>query len=123
MEFLATNLDSSVSLEQSAEYWRERAECLEEWVCELLTKNQSLRMEMQKDRSQHPQREETPLAFSLLGLYQSPFPSTRQALRAKSTELTLDTQVAPCPRSECAEIRESIVQGVVLKKFVPGASS
>ncbi len=40
-------VDSSISLEHSADYWRERAECLEELVCELLRKNQVLRMDLQ----------------------------------------------------------------------------
>jgi hypothetical protein len=31
--------------EQLADYWRERAELLQEWVCEFLKKNQALRME------------------------------------------------------------------------------
>lgn len=123
MEYHAANLDSSVNHADSVEYWRERAECLEEWVCELLMKNQSLRMDLQRERSQHHQPEEMPLAFSLLGLYQSPFPSARPVIRAKATELVPDANLASCPRKECAEIRESIVQSSVLNHFVPGASN
>ena len=48
MEFDPLRVDSSISLEHSADYWRERAECLEELVCELLRKNQVLRMDLQK---------------------------------------------------------------------------
>jgi len=47
MEFDPLRVDSSSSLEHSADYWRERAECLEELVCELLRKNQVLRMDLQ----------------------------------------------------------------------------
>ena len=47
MEFDPLRVDSSTSLEHSADYWRERAECLEELVCELLRKNQVLRMDLQ----------------------------------------------------------------------------
>ena len=47
MEFDPLRVDSSISLEHSADYWRERAECLEELVCELLRKNQVLRMDLQ----------------------------------------------------------------------------
>ena len=42
---MATNssqLDSSTNHEQTGEYWRGRAECLEDWICELLRKNQVL---------------------------------------------------------------------------------
>ena len=46
MELGAVNLNSPISPEQSAEYWREKVECLEEWICELLTKNQMLRMDL-----------------------------------------------------------------------------
>ena len=44
MEFDAAKLDSPISPEHLADYWREKAECLEEWVCELLRKNHALRM-------------------------------------------------------------------------------
>ena len=46
MEFGAVNLNSQISPEQTAEYWREKAECLEEWVCELLASHQMLRMDL-----------------------------------------------------------------------------
>jgi hypothetical protein len=52
MEFDAAKLDPPVSQEQSADYWRERAECLEEWVCELLRKNQTLRMDLENEKAQ-----------------------------------------------------------------------
>src|SRR5580704_14142519 len=52
MDFDVEELDSSISQEQSAEYWRERAKCLEEWVCELLTKNQALPMRLQAKHAQ-----------------------------------------------------------------------
>jgi hypothetical protein len=49
MEFDAAKPDAPISQEQSADYWREKAECLEEWVCELLRKNQALRMDLVVD--------------------------------------------------------------------------
>ena len=52
MNFHVEELDSSIGREQSAEYWRERARCLEEWVCELLTKNQALRIRLQAKHAQ-----------------------------------------------------------------------
>jgi hypothetical protein len=51
MEFGATNLNSSISPEQLAEYWRRKVECLEEWVCELVRKNQMLRMDLLREQS------------------------------------------------------------------------
>jgi hypothetical protein len=80
-------------------------------------------MDLQKERSRHQQHEELPLAFSLLGLYESPFPSARSVIRTKATVLPPDTNIASCPRKECAEIRESIVQSSVLNHFIPGASN
>jgi hypothetical protein len=44
MEFDAVKPDAPTTTDQLIDYWRERAECLEEWVCELLRKNQALRM-------------------------------------------------------------------------------
>jgi hypothetical protein len=51
MEFGAINLNPRISPEQSAEYWREKVECLEEWVCELVRKNQMLRMDFLREQS------------------------------------------------------------------------
>ena len=115
MEFDTVKRDSTISQEQSADYWREKAECLEEWVCELLRKNQALRMDLQKQQSQRRHFEETPLAFSLISLYRSPFPSARPAFRAESPKLVVDAGTAPCPRKECGEIRESVVENVMNK--------
>ena len=50
MKFDAVELDAPITKEHSADYWRERAECLEEWVCELLRKNQTLRMSRENDQ-------------------------------------------------------------------------
>ena len=46
-------LDAPIKKERSADYWRERAECLEEWVCELLRKSQTLRMSPENDQPEH----------------------------------------------------------------------
>jgi hypothetical protein len=47
MEFDAVKPDAPMNHEHLVEYWRERAELLEEWVCELLQKNQALRMNLE----------------------------------------------------------------------------
>ena len=49
MEFDPAKFDAPIDQENWADYWRERAECLEEWVCELLKKNQTLRMQRGSD--------------------------------------------------------------------------
>lgn len=85
MKFDAVELDAPITKEASADYWRERAECLEEWVCELLRKNQTLRMSRENDQRQHHE----------------------------SLIVNLATELS-CPRKECAEIRESVIlHGVV----------
>jgi hypothetical protein len=60
MEFDAVKPDAPMDHEQLADYWRERAELLEEWVCELLRKNQVLRMGLEEHL---PHREETVSGF------------------------------------------------------------
>ena len=60
MEFDTVQRDSAISQKRLADYWRERAECLEEWVCELLRKNQVLRMGLEEHL---PHREETVSGF------------------------------------------------------------
>jgi hypothetical protein len=119
MESNAVEPDVPISHEQSADYWRERAECLEEWVCELLRKNQTLRME----HLQRQHREEAPLAFSLLGLYQSRFPSGPLAFRVESPKRAFDTGTGSCPRKECTEIRSSVLRGAVMNESVPEVSN
>jgi hypothetical protein len=119
MELDAANLDAPVSPEQAADYWRERAECLEEWVCELLGKNQTLRMDLEKERSLRRQREETNLAFSLLGRYQSPFSSARLAFGMVLPRFGVDAGPTSCQRKECTEIRESLIQYAAMNEFVP----
>src|SRR5215469_13218950 len=114
MEFDAAKLDPPVSQEQSAVYWRERAECLEEWVCELLRKNQTLRMDLENEKAQRLQRGGTTSAFSLPSLYQSSFHAPR---------FNFEGGPASCPRKECAEIRESVIENAVMKEFVAEASS
>jgi len=123
MNFDAAKVDSSISQEQSADYWRERAECLEEWVCELLGKNQALRMDLQMGHSQHHHREEIPLESRRLGLYRSTFPSVRPAFRRKSPELGTEGDRSSCPRKECAEIRESVVQSTLMNEHIAGGTN
>ena len=112
----------SISQELSADYWREKSECLEEWVCELLTKNQALRMELQQEESQFRHRLENPLVFSLQSVFRSHICSTRPAFRTDSPTLTDDMGVASCPRKECAEVRKSVVRNAALNGSVPGAN-
>lgn len=54
----SVKLDAPISKEQSADYWREKAECLEEWVRALLRKNQELRMHLEKEQS-HTREEDS----------------------------------------------------------------
>lgn len=123
MEFDAAKFDPPVSQEQSAHYWRERAECLEEWVCELLRKNQSLRMDLENEKAQRQHREGATSAFSLPRLYQSSFHAGWPAFRTESPESNLEAGPASCPRKKCAEIRESVIENAVMKEFVAEASS
>ena len=110
----AETIDWSIGKERSADYWRERAECLEEWVCELLKKNQTLRMDSQTAHSQHQLREETLLTSSRLGLYQLSFSSVRPAFGTKSPEPETEADTSLCPQKECAEIREAVLQNCVM---------
>lgn len=103
-----------VASSQSADFWRERSECLEEWVCELLIKNQALRMDLQKEHSQERYLVETSLALSLISLPLSPFASVQRAFRTESTESAVDVGAASCPHTECAEIRKSVIECVVM---------
>jgi hypothetical protein len=109
MEFDAARLDAPISPEQLADHWREKAECLEEWVCELLRKNQVLRMDLLREQSLHLGRAEATLVFPPLGLIQSPVPSTRSAFMAASPNLAFDAGAEPCPRKECVEIRKFLI--------------
>ena len=123
MEFDAAKLDPPVSQEQSADYWRERAECLEEWVCELLRKNQTLRMDLESEQAQRQKREGTTSAFSPPSLHQSSFHAGWPAFRTESPEFNLDAGPGSCLRKECAEIRESVIENAVMEDFVAEASS
>jgi hypothetical protein len=108
MEFDAAKLDAPIGQEKLADHWRERAECLEEWVCELLSKNQTLRMALGKERPQRQHREDTAAPRSFLGLFPSIFPSGRPVPRTEAPEIALDSGSEPCPRQECVDIRESV---------------
>ena len=121
MEFDAAQLDAPIGQEKLADHWRERAECLEEWVCELLRKNQTLRTDLQREQSLHGQRKETKIAFSFLSFNHSPFPSERPSFGA-AAKIRVDVADASCPRKECAEVRESI-QYAVMKHFDPDVST
>jgi hypothetical protein len=118
MEFDAVRLDASNSPEQLADYWREKAECLEEWVCELLRKNQVLRMDLLREQSLRRRRAKTTLVFPLLGLIESAVPSTRAAFMTESPNLAFDAGAESCPRKDCAETRKFVIQDAARKDFV-----
>src|SRR5215472_5139769 len=98
MEVDTAQNDIAISQERTADYWRERSECLEEWVCELLAKNQALRMEMEHERSLPRYRLETSLSFSSLSVYRSSFSSARPALQTEPSTLVVNAGEASCPR-------------------------
>jgi hypothetical protein len=108
MEFDAAKLDAPIGQEKLADHWRARAECLEEWVCELLRKNQALRMALEMEQHQRLHREGTAASLSILGLYHSTFPSGRPASRTEAPEIAFDSGSESCPRQECVDIRASI---------------
>lgn len=104
MEFDAVTPVTPIGKERSADYWREKAECLEGWVCELLRKNQALRMDLE-EQSQTRHREGKTLASSLLGLYQPPLFSERSLFKTKSASIAAGADSESCSRKEWAEIR------------------
>lgn len=122
MQFNAATLEASVSQGKWTDYLRERTECLEEWVCELLRKNQALRMALQKEQSQHLHREDTAPTQSFPGLYQASFPSGQPASRTELPNLPFDMDTGSCTRKGCAEIREAIIQNVAVKDHTCEAS-
>jgi hypothetical protein len=119
MKFDVAKLDALISQEESAEYWREKAECLEEWVCELLRKNQALRMGLENEQSQRTGHEETSTP-SLPSLNQSPFHASRPAFKTELLKSILEEVGSEsCPRKECAEIRELVLHYAFMKEFAP----
>ncbi|MBV8672534.1 MAG: hypothetical protein JOZ33_03785 [Acidobacteriaceae bacterium] len=108
MEFDPAKLDTPIGQENLADHWRERAECLEEWVCELLRKNQTLRMALEKEQPQRLHREDSAASRSFLSLFHSIFPSDRPASRTEAPEIAFGSGSEPCPRQECVDIRESV---------------
>ena len=123
MEFEVDKVDAPIGQQKVADHWRERAECLEEWVCELLRKNQTIRMDLENEKAQRQQREGTTSAFSLPSRNQSPFHAGWPAFRTESPEFNLEAGPASWPRKECAEIRKSVIENAVMKEFVAEASS
>lgn len=119
MEFDAVELDALITTKHLADYWRERAECLEEWVCELLRKNQALRMRRENDQSQQHGR--TMLSFSPLSLDQLHLSSRLPSFCTSSFGIDVGTE-SSCPRKECAEIRESVTHNAVMNRLPPQAS-
>jgi len=108
MEFEVDKVDASIGQEKVADHWRERAECLEEWVCELLRKNQTLRMALEWEQPQRLHREDAAASPSFPGLFHSIFPSRQPASTPEDREIDFDSGSEPCPRQECVDIRESV---------------
>ena len=119
MDFDAVELDALIATELLANYWRERAECLEEWVCELLRKNQVLRMALEMEHSQELLRDEATRTSPLLSLYESPITSNWPVFRTQFENLAVDDGREGCPTKQCNEIRKSVVQFAILNEFFP----
>ena len=79
MQIAAATIEALMAQERSADHWRDRAECLEEWVCELLRKNQALRMALQHQQSQNQHRDGTTPAQLFLGSNLQSFPPAQPA--------------------------------------------
>ena len=112
MEVDAVKLDVPIGKEHAANYWRERAECLEEWVCELLRKNQALRMNLEM----YGRGEGMTATFSLRRVYQPSLASGQPEFRTESPNVSVDPDPDSCAREEFAEIRESVIQNAVMKR-------
>jgi hypothetical protein len=119
MEFDAVKPDAPIGEEQVTGYWREKAECLEEWVCELLRKNQALRMDLEREQFPHGHRKEKTTGLSFLSLDRPPYSSTRLAVRTGSPELIFAREEEPCPRMECVEIRKWVIHNAFITKSLP----
>ena len=113
MKFDAVKLDAPIIREQAADYWREKAECLEEWVCELLRKNQVLRMGLEIKDSLAVHREEVTLTAPPLSFYELPIASDLPVFGTRFEILAVvDDGRDNWPTKQCAEIRKSVVQFV-----------
>lgn len=119
MKFDAVTLDAPINKEYPANYWRERAECLEEWVCELLRKNQALRMNLENEEPIHCHRVGTTATLSLRSVCQPSFASGRPGFRTESPKFSGDVDPKSSPSEECAEIRESVIKNAVMNRLVP----
>jgi hypothetical protein len=108
MEFEVDKVDAPIAQEKLADHWRERVDCLEEWVCELLRKNQTLRMALEKEQPQRLHHEDSAASPSFLGVFHSLFSSDRSASRTEAREIAFDSDSEPCPSQECVDIRESV---------------
>jgi hypothetical protein len=122
MEVDAANLNRSIGQEEASDYWREKAECLEEWVCELLRSNQALRMDMQRVTPIHLQHEESTIAFSVSRRGRSSF-SLAQPAYGEMAELHSVKAIAHSPRKECAEVRRSILRYAIMNGVDSEASN
>lgn len=111
MELDAVKLDAPIiNNEHWANYWREKAECLEEWVCVLLRKNQELRMNLGKEETIQGRYEGVTATFSLRRIYQPTLSSAQSDFRTESPQFSLEADPESCPSKACAEIRESVIQ-------------
>ena len=122
MEVDAVKLDVPIDKEHAANYWRERAECLEEWVCELLRKNQALRMNLEKEETIHRHREGLTATFSLRRVCHPSLASGQPEFRTESPNVSVDKDPDSCAREECADLRESVIQNAVMKRHASEVS-
>jgi hypothetical protein len=122
MEIDAVSSDRSIDQIQATDYWREKAACLEKWICELLSKNQELRMDLQREKSLHRQREGIRIAFSPLGFEHSFVPTERRSFQT-ADKIRLDAAHASCFREECGEIRKVVTRYAVAKNVDPEAGN
>lgn len=120
----AVKPDAPITTDHLIDYWRERAECLEEWVCELLRKNQALRMGLEIKETQELLRDEATPTSSLLSLYELPLASDRPVFRTRFENLAVvDDGREDCSTEQCAEIRKSVVQFAIFNELFPAANN
>jgi hypothetical protein len=123
MEFDVEKLDALTGNEKPGDYWRERAELMEAWVCELLRKNQTLRMDLEREQPRRRSPDESTRAMSSLAQYPSLSSSARPVFRAEPSKSDGEASPEPSPRKGCCEMRESVIQYAVMNDFIPDAGS
>jgi hypothetical protein len=115
--------DRSIGHEQAVDYWRERSECLEEWICELLRKNQTLRMGLRKDLSAHQHCEKRTVGpSSPAGSNQRPLPAESPSF-GTTPAIHIDMSDNPERRMRSTEVRKSVFRNSFIRDFDREASN